>query len=135
MNTKDKGQITEGAVMFSLILKGKTVLVPYGENNPYDLVIDEGENGFKKVQCKTATLQNGVLIFNLYSVILDKETKKYKKVRYGNKIDYYGVYSPDLRKTYLIPVSVLPKTQGTLRVDDRQNNGGAKSKWAKDYEI
>jgi PD-(D/E)XK endonuclease len=137
MNTKSKGQITEGAVMLSLIRKGKTVLLPYGENQPYDFVIDDGVCGFKKVQCKTARFKNGCVEFNTYSVLRDKITKGYKRVYYGDKVDFFGVYCAQIDKVYLVPVDGVATSGGLLRVTDRTTAqfGGAASRWAAQYEI
>jgi hypothetical protein len=135
LSTKTKGQITEAAIALSLLRKGLTVLTPYGENQPYDLVIEESPKIFKTVQCKTGRYKNGVVEFNLYSVVRNKETKRYKKVNYSQNIDYFGVYCAELEKCYLVPASSLPSGVGILRIEERLNNGGSPSKWAKEYEI
>jgi len=134
MNTKTKGQITEAAVALTLLRAGKVVLTPYGENQRYDLVIEE-EGSFKTVQCKTGRYRNGCVIFNLYSSVRDKTTKKYKKVKYESSVDYYGVYCAQLNQCYLVPPAELATELGILRVGSRETNGGSQSRWAKDYEI
>lgn len=134
MNTKTKGQITEASVALALLKKGKTVLLPYGENQKYDLVFEE--NGlFKTVQCKTGRLINGCIVFNLYSVVRDKTTKKYVKRKYQTSVDYYGVTCQSLSQIYLIPSARLPTHEGRLRIDERGTEGGAPSMWAKEFEL
>jgi len=135
MNTKTKGQITEASVALALLRKGKTVLTPYGENQRYDLVIEEASGEFKTVQCKTGKVLRGCIVFNLYSVIRDKDTKKYKKVKYGSTVDYYGVYCNATDKCYLVPPSEIAGTYGYLRIEERLTNGGGESRYAKDFEI
>lgn len=117
MNTKTKGQITEASVALALLQMGKTVLTPYGENQRYDLVLEE-ESGFRTIQCKTGRLRGGSVRFNLYSVVRDKETKGWKKVKYGTAVDYYGVHCPDNRKNYLVPVSLVGTSEGSLSIKD-----------------
>lgn len=104
MNSKTKGQITEAAVMLALLKQGKTILTPYGENQIYDFVIHENEK-FLTVQCKTGRFKNGCVEFNLYSIIRNVETKKYKRVKYADRINFYGVYCKELDKCYLVPVA------------------------------
>ena len=101
MNSKDVGNISELAVMAALAKMGKRILVPFGDNLRYDLLIDNQDGTFTRVQCKTARL---------------KEDKGYIKFatcssqyhRGGVKHDYYyeaelfGVYCPQLDKVYLI---------------------------------
>jgi hypothetical protein len=134
MHTKTIGQITEAAVALSLLKPGKTVLTPYGENQRYDLVMEE-VSGFKTIQCKTGRYQNGCIVFNLYSVVRDKETKKYVKHSYGASVDYYGVYCAELAKVFLVPSAKIGSIEGRLRIDHRLNEGGGLSLWAKEFEI
>ena len=131
MDTKKKGQITEANVMLSL-LKKFTVLIPYGENQKYDFVLEK--NGeYKTVQCKTGRIRNGAIIFNLYSVVRDKDTKKHKKVTYHN-VDYFGVYCEATNKSYLVSSEILPQYEGTLRVDEPAIKYSF-IRYAKDFEL
>ena len=51
MNSKAKGDIAVGRAIQYYSSKNYTVLIPIGDKNSYDLVIDT-EQGLKKVQCK-----------------------------------------------------------------------------------
>lgn len=118
MNTKTKGQITEATIALSLLKAGKTVLTPYGENQRYDIVIEE-DGQFKTIQCKTGRLKGSSVKFNLYSVVRSKVTKKYEKVKYGSSVDYYGVFCPQNNKVYLVPSTThVGTTEGSLLVED-----------------
>src|SRR5438477_4017640 len=91
---KLKGDITTAKVMASLLTLGKTVLLPWGENHRYDLVIEE--NGvFKRVQCKTARVINGCVMFNSSST--GNPNAPYRQ-HYRGQADYFGVYAPELEK-------------------------------------
>src|SRR5215212_8955587 len=63
----DVGQRTEAIILAELVKRGHTVLVPFGTNHRYDLVLDTGA-GFVRVQCKTGRLRDGVIHFNTVSV-------------------------------------------------------------------
>jgi PD-(D/E)XK endonuclease len=48
----DVGERSEAIILAELIKRGHRVLVPYGTNHRYDLVIDVGKR-FLRAQCKT----------------------------------------------------------------------------------
>ena len=48
------GNAGEAKVLAALVERGFDVLVPFGEGQPYDLVIHLGHSEFCRVQCKTA---------------------------------------------------------------------------------
>ena len=55
---------------------------------------------------------------------------------YKGEADYFGVYSPDTGKVYLVPVEAVPfGSKAKLRLDATKNNQQKGVKWAKDYEI
>ncbi len=55
-NHKEMGERSEAVVIGRLVYAGYTVLKPYGENQRYDLVIEDADRRFWRVQCKTAWL-------------------------------------------------------------------------------
>ena len=66
MNSKAKGEITEGLFIGKLLSLGYVVLMPFGNNQRYDIVIET--NGmFSRCQCKTARYRNGCIVFNTCS--------------------------------------------------------------------
>lgn len=129
MNTKAKGDLTEAVVLAELLKAGKCVLLPFGDNQRYDLVIDD--NGkFIRVQCKTGRVVNGVLRFSTASV----HWHRGKPQRgYKDQADVFGVYCPQLGTTYLIPVADMPKTDGYLRLSPAKNNQQQGIKLASGY--
>ncbi|MFH1389812.1 MAG: group I intron-associated PD-(D/E)XK endonuclease [Candidatus Margulisiibacteriota bacterium] len=64
--TKDKGNLAEIKVAAFLIEKGFKVLVPWGENNRYDLVAEK-ENKFLRIQVKYVSPKKGRLSVPLRS--------------------------------------------------------------------
>ncbi len=115
-DTKAVGDVSEAVILAELLKLKKSVLVPFGERHRYDLVIDEGGR-FLRVQCKTGRVLGDALKFNTYSVVRDSKTKKYVKRYYSEKdIDFYGVYCPENKKSYLIPVGKVSRGEGSLCV-------------------
>ncbi len=131
MNTKVKGGITEGVVMSAFIKAGKTVLIPLGENQRYDMVVDCGDR-LLKVQCKTGRLYKGSLAFSTCSTCY-RSGGDYKKKTYYGDVDIFAVYSPDLDKVYLIPVNECATTETRLRVSPSRSKNI--TKFAEEYEF
>jgi hypothetical protein len=59
----DVGLRTEAAILAELVRRGYQVLVPFGTNQRYDLVLDM-DGKFVRVQGKTGRLRSGVISFS-----------------------------------------------------------------------
>lgn len=131
MNTKRIGNISEAKALSAFVSKGWVVLLPFGDTEPYDLVIDKGL-GFEKVQVKTARkTKNGCIVFNAYSI--PGRSTDYTQTLYHGKADLFAVYSPDYDKVYLIPVDQVG-TQPSLRIEpESKKHPGIR--YAKDFEL
>jgi hypothetical protein len=66
VNTNSKGEISEGHVIAYLLKRGYAVSIPFGNNQRYDLILDDGDRLWR-VQVKTARMRAGCLMFNCYS--------------------------------------------------------------------
>lgn len=103
LTSKQKGNITEVECMLSFLKLGYNVLIPYGDCERYDFVV-EINNKFYKIQVKTANtshINDGYVEFNT----ANKTTKNGKFVRHTytkEQIDYFMTSYEG--KTYLIPV-------------------------------
>ena len=54
---------------------------------------------------------------------------------YREDVEFFGVYSPDTDRVYLIPVEVVPEGQAYLRLTKAKNDQEKRIIWAKDYEL
>ena len=52
-NHKAIGELSQAYIIARLIEIGYNVLVPYGDNLRYDLIIEDSEGKLQRVQCKT----------------------------------------------------------------------------------
>lgn len=133
-DTARKGLVTHFAVVQKLIEKGYEVLQPFGDLR-YDLAYYiPVEDRFIRVQCKTARLSKdrSCLFFNTSSMPGGRGGRK----SYQGEIEYFGVYSSDTGKVYLVPVDVVPHMgHSSLRLAQTKNNQDKKICWAKDYEL
>jgi hypothetical protein len=132
---KDIGDRTTLAVMLALREVGLGVLVPFGENTRYDLVIDNGKC-LARVQCKTGRLRGGAVRWSLCSNYGHHTNPRVVHRDYHGDIDYFGVYCPETEGVYLIPIVDLPmRRRGNLRFEPAKNNQRKFIRHAAKYEI
>lgn len=121
---KSKGELSEGMVLAALLRAGKVVLQPFGDNQRYDLVIDE--NGvFVRIQCKTGKLSSDGS-FLIFSTCSSQNHREMGKQDYRGQIELFGVYSPELDKVYFVPVDQVGLRSACLRIKptaNKQNKG------------
>ncbi len=130
MNTKAKGERSEGIILGHLTRLGYVVLFPFGNNQRYDLVVDR-DGGFIRGQCKTATYQDGSVVF--YACSTNGFTGQ--KRGYRGQIDVFWVYCPALDQVYEVPVNDVGERVAYLRVDPLKFMKGTRTKWASKYRI
>ncbi len=111
-NPKAIGENSEAQALARLLGMGKVVLLPFGNNQRYDLVIDEG-GVFIRAQVKTGRLRNGVVSFRTCS------TNGFTGVSkgYTGEADVFLVYCPENREVYQVPVAEVGREKAHLRVD------------------
>jgi hypothetical protein len=117
----------------------ESVLIPFGENTRYDLVVEDCGR-FLKVQCKTGRLTSGSVRFRVCSMYYhhpDKRGKRSSSRPYTGEVDFFGVHCPDTDAVYLVPAGDVEDciNMVTLRVSPPKNNQVKKVRWAADYEI
>jgi hypothetical protein len=134
---KAVGDSSEAMVIARLVQSGKVVLLPFGENQRYDILIDESDR-FLRVQCKTGRLRDGAVRFNTCSYTYhhpnNRGVKAYRH-SYAGQADLFGVYCPDNDRVYLVPVIECGSNTAALRVDPARNNQSARVRWACNYEL
>lgn len=130
MNSKDLGNIVEAKVLSYFVSKGITVLVPFGDNSRYDMVIHLG-NRFIRIQCKHGRLRDGVIKSNACSHNPFTKTSR----DYLGEVDYFAIYNENTDKIYLYPVNKdTPTTVISLRTSIPKNGQKTLINLADDYE-
>ena len=130
-NSKEKGDETEIKIASRLIEAGYSVSVPFGDNDKYDLVVDDGAT-LRRVQCKTAWQNKPRTIrFNTYS----QTTKngEYHEQTYREEIDAICVRYPETDQLYWISVNEATTQKMELRFDAAIDHPSIN--WAADYEF
>ena len=77
--------------------------------------------------------------FVLYCTINLGGEGKRQKQGYRGAVEYFGIYSSDMRKVYMIHVDECPVGETSLRLEPTGRQGKNQFsfgvRWAKDYEI
>ena len=130
MNTKDVGDTSEAVVLAELKRLGYTVLLPFGDNERYDMVY-ECDKGFTRVQVKTGHVRDGdKVVFNTASRGLNQPQEPYTK----NEIDIFIVYCSEIDKLYVVDVEDAPSSEMSLRIK-RPQIDHPNINYAEDYTL
>jgi hypothetical protein len=117
-------------VLAALVQRKLDVLVPFGEGQPYDLVVRVKDATFLRVQCKTAWPVGGCLIFNCRATDHGRGPQPYFGLA-----DIFAVYFPPSQVVYLVPIDAVAESEGRLRLEPPRNNQKQRIRFAADYEI
>jgi hypothetical protein len=133
-HTKMIGEISEAAILTRFLQLGYVVLTPYGGNRRYDLVIEDVDGQFWRIQCKTAWIDEGgtTLVFTTANANVTGANRQLR--HYREQCDYFAVYCEKLNKVYLIPVDQVGTAKAHLRLTPVKKNQ-ERVRWAKDYEL
>ncbi len=131
MAPKAKGEAAEGIVLGRLLKLGRIVLIPFGNNQRYDLVVDSGDGRFVRGQCKSAVYRDGAIVFAASS--LNSITRKRKN--YRGQIEVFWVYCAELDRIYEVPVDSVCESHASLRVEPPKNGASKNIRWASDFEL
>ena len=131
-NSKSVGDITQSQVMAALLRRGKNVLMPFGDNCRYDLVVEQ-DGLFARVQCKTGRVDRGAVVF---AVASSQYHRGGKRQDYRGQVDAFGVFCPDNGKVYIVPIHDLPLVrEAKLRLEPPRNLQIKGIRWAARYEV
>lgn len=112
MNSYEKGNSTEAAVLAILLTRGIPVATPIGVRR-YDLLV-ELDGRFQKAQIKTGQVVGGLLRFKVSTV--HPVTGK-RRPYTADEVDVFLVLNPATGKLYRVPFSLVGKTEFHLRLD------------------
>lgn len=116
LNTKQKGEIAESNVVSLLLERGFSVSKPFGDNQPYDLILDMDEK-LHKIQCKLGRLLDSGIEFQASKCRIN--SKKYVISNYSGLIDFFAIWLPEIRnELFLVPVDLAGKRETILSTSD-----------------
>ena len=128
----DVGSRTEAAILSELVRRGNRVLLPFGTNQRYDLVLDL-DGRFVRVQCKTGRLRDCVVLFRAESVRANWG-RAFRRT-YAGEIELFVAYCPDTDGIYAVPIDEVSGGWCSLRVSPTRNSQAKGVRWARDYEL
>lgn len=106
--------------------------MPWGGSERYDFVVHESDGTFIRIQCKTGNYHHGAVWFRTCSADRRRPTGDV----YQGQIDAFAVYCPELRESYLVPITDVSARQlAALRVDTPGNCQVTGIRWAEDYAL
>lgn len=130
MESRAKGNAAEAAVLHAFASRGFHLLVPFGEGQPYDLVVDLAPAGFMRVQCKTGRQRGGCVVFNSRTTDHGRGRRSY-----AGHADAFGVYLPASQQVFLVPVREITGFRPHLRLEPARNNQKRRVRLASGYAI
>src|SRR5947199_7491045 len=134
-DSNEKGQISESAIITRFLQHGYVVLMPYGGSQRYDLVIEDADGQFWRIQCKSAWIDEDGTVLKFDTANHNVTGKKRDWRHYRGQCDYFALYSAELNKVYLIPVDEVGTANAELRLLPTKNNQEKNVRWARDYEL
>lgn len=128
--TTEKGEIGEAMVIADLMSQGHDIAIPFGHNQPYDLIVIRREDGrLEKVQVKYTTSDGSVI----RAVI--RSSSAWVAHRYtADEVDWIAVYEATMSSCFYIPSSVWDgRQQLALRLKPTKNGQTKGIRWAGDF--
>jgi PD-(D/E)XK nuclease superfamily protein len=132
-DTTGRGELSELEIATALARAGRRVLRPLSSGLRYDLALDNGDGTICRIQCKTGILRDGFIEFNVAS----SDGRRPNGVPYVGQIDAFGIYCPQNRRSYFIPIAEVraSSSKGRLRVDPAKNGQLTGISYAARFEI
>ncbi|MBV8599953.1 MAG: hypothetical protein JO359_00160 [Candidatus Eremiobacteraeota bacterium] len=133
-NTKRVGIVSELVAMQRFAAAGYFIYIPFGDNAPSDLVVEDRHGETYRIQVKTGRLRNGVVLFNCCSF---HGHRGRPATGYVGKVDAFAIYCPNNDELYVVPIDAPAATaaKGGLRIASPSNGMKSKIHWARDYRF
>lgn len=118
--------------MLAFAKLGYNVLIPYGDCERYDFIVDTGTK-FIKIQSKTSRSNDDGASFSFSGRSCNRQNGKIVHNKYtSNEIDYFATSFDS--QCYLVPVDECGSDK-RLRLKPAQNEQIRGVTWAKDYKL
>lgn len=131
MQPHRKGEVTEAAVITELKKRNIPVSIPFGDNEPYDILAETSRGRILRLQIKTAKHAGDHLRFK--GIRQHTNSTGNVRKRYVDEIDYFLVYCHELQEMYLVEEGAVG-SQMRLRLEDPKQDHHSIN-WATNYEF
>jgi hypothetical protein len=131
---KQKGDLAELKIATDLVAQRYRILLPFGEDHDYDLVIDDG-SAFQRVQVKYTTSAGDVVTVRCFSHSLTNGRVRVTKRYTADTIDWMAVWDATTDRCFYIPAAALGtgRSELRLRLTPCHNSQRRRIRWAEDY--
>lgn len=116
MNTKQVGDTSESLVLAELTRRGYQVSVPFGDNDRYDLVVDDGD-ALYRVQVKTGWREDGCVRFKTGSRTTTDGRPTVEDYT-ADEVDAFAVRCRESDRLFWVPFEDAGRKSTYLRVED-----------------
>ncbi len=100
--TTQKGEVGEAMVIADLIRQGHDVAIPFGHNQPFDLIVVRKEDGrLEKVQVKYTTSDGKVV-----KVKVESTSAWVRHTYTADEVDWIAVYDATTDQCFYLPSAV-----------------------------
>ncbi len=100
-NHKAIGERSEAIIIAKLLEVGYGVLTPFGDNGRYDLVIEDADGNFFRIQCKTGWIESDGAYIEFATASTYYHTRAgrtgYGRKDYRGQVDYFTIYCPETK--------------------------------------
>jgi len=106
--------------MAKLLEVGYGVLMPFGDNRRYDLVIEDADGSSFRIQCKTGWVDKYGAYIQFKTASSYYHTKvgrtSHGRRDYRGQVGFFAVYCSDTGRVYLVPVNHIGTANASLRL-------------------
>ena len=128
--TTQNGEVGEAMVIADLIRQGHDIAIPFGHNQPFDLIVVRKEDGrLEKVQVKYTTSDGKIVRAAIRSA------SAWVAHRYtADEVDWVVIYKAITSQCFYLPSSLWDgHTQLTLRMAPTANARVKRIRWAEEF--
>lgn len=134
MTTSQKGAIAETGIIHQAVRLGLVVWRPVVEGTRYDLIFEVGAR-FLRIQCKSASKQDGALVIRCCSNRRTREGLR-RRTYDAADVDAIVAYSSELGRSYVLaPEHFAGRFCVHLRLDRPRNNQSRGIRLAHEHEM
>jgi hypothetical protein len=128
--TTQKGEVGEAMVIADLIRQGHDIAIPFGHNQPFDLIVVRKEDGrLEKVQVKYTTSDG-----KTFRAVI-RSSSAWVAHRYtADEVDWVVIYEATTNRCFYLPSSLWDgHIQLTLRIAPTANAQVKGIRWAEQF--
>lgn len=117
MRPKDKGIIVEATFKLMALQRGWTISQPFGDNAPYDFIVDNGSS-LLRVQCKHLQKNNNTYKLPVHSRV---GAKRLGSLSYKGRVDFMFGFNLEDEVHVWVNIEDCGISEITFKVDPSRN--------------